>query len=76
MVDPTVLHIANAREPCSRAYRNAISVSIVSPDCEIAMVSIRESTIGSRYRNSLASSTSTGIRVQCSMAYLATSPAW
>jgi DNA-binding NarL/FixJ family response regulator len=48
---------------------------MVSPDCEIAITRLSGPTIGSRYRNSLASSTSTGIRVQCSIAYLATIPA-
>ena len=49
---------------------------MVSPDCEMATTSVERSSTGSRYRNSLASSTSHGIRVQCSMAYLVTRPAW
>lgn len=49
---------------------------MVSPDWEMAMTRERPSRIGSRYRNSLASSTSHGMRVQCSMAYLAIRPAW
>lgn len=76
IVEPFVLQTARTFAPCSRACRSAISVSMVSPDCEMAITSVRASRIGSRYRNSLASSTSHGIRVQCSMAYLAMSPAW
>ena len=76
MVEPLVLQIASTRAFCSLAWRSAISVSIVSPDWDTATTSVDRSSTGSRYRNSLASSTSHGIRVQCSMAYLATSPAW
>ena len=63
-------------DPCRRACRAASSVSIVSPDCETASVSVSGPSTGSRYRNSLAISTSTGRRVQCSIAYFATSPEW
>ena len=49
---------------------------MVSPDCETPRVSVPASRTGSRYRNSLAMSISTGTRAQCSMAYLATSPEW
>jgi hypothetical protein len=49
---------------------------MVSPDWDTARVRVFRSRTGSRYRNSLAISISTGMRVQCSMAYLATSPAW
>ncbi len=76
IVEPLVLQIASTLDPCSRACRSAIRVSMVSPDWEMAITSDRPSRIGSRYRNSLASSTSQGIRVQCSMAYLAIRPAW
>ncbi len=48
MVDPLVLQMASTLEPCSRACRSAISVSMVSPDWEMAMTSDRESRIGSR----------------------------
>ena len=49
---------------------------MVSPDWETATTSVRSFTTGSRYRNSCASSTSTGMRHQCSIAYFATSPAY
>ena len=74
MVDPLVLQMASTRAFCSFAWRSAIRVSMVSPDWEIATTSVERSSTGSRYRNSLASSTSHGIRVQCSIAYLATMP--
>ena len=45
---PCVLQIASTLDPCSRAWRNAMSVSIVSPDCEIATTSVRGVRIGSR----------------------------
>ena len=45
----------------------AASVSAVSPDCEITMHSVRGVTIGLRYRNSDAYSTSTGIRAKSSI---------
>jgi hypothetical protein len=61
---------------CSLAWRRASRVSMVSPDWETARVRVFRSRTGSRYRNSLAISISTGRRVQCSMAYLATRPAW
>ena len=35
MVEPWVLQIATTLAPCSRACRTAMSVSIVSPDCEM-----------------------------------------
>jgi hypothetical protein len=76
MVEPLVLQMASTRDRCLRAYRIAISVSIDSPDWEIAISSVDRSRIGSRYRNSLATSTSQGMRVQCSIAYLAIMPAW
>jgi len=49
---------------------------MVSPDCEIAITRVPLSIIGSRYLNSEASSTSTGILVQCSIAYFATGCFW
>src|ERR687891_55621 len=74
--DPTVFVMATAHDSCSLACRSASSVSMVSPDCDTASVSVFRSRTGSRYRNSLAISISTGSRVQCSIAYFATSPAW
>ena len=76
MVEPCVFTMASVVLPCSCPCRTAMRVSIVSPDWEMATTSVRSSTTGSRYRNSCASSTSTGIRHQCSMAYLATWPAY
>ena len=76
MVEPLALQMASTRACCSLACRIAIRVSMVSPDCEMTTTSVDRSSTGSRYRNSLASSTSTGMRVQCSMAYLAIRPAW
>ena len=54
----------------------AWKVSTVSPDWLTPMTRVRASSTGSRYRNSLAMSISTGRRAQCSMAYLAMRPAW
>ncbi len=48
IVEPFVLQMASTLAPCSRACRSAISVSMVSPDCEMAMTSVRGSRIGSR----------------------------
>ena len=48
MVDPCVLTIEMTLAPCSRAWRTAMSVSIVSPDCVTATTSVFSSTIGSR----------------------------
>jgi len=76
MVEPLALQIASTRAFWSLACRSAIRVSMVSPDWLMTTTSVERSSTGSRYRNSLASSTSTGMRVQCSMAYLAMSPAW
>ena len=75
MVEPWVLQIERVSAPSSAACLTAISVSIVSPDWLIDTTRVRSSTIGSQYRNSCASETSTGMRVQCSMAYFATIPA-
>ena len=46
--EPFVLQIASVRAPCSFAYRSAMSVSIVSPDCEIVTINVVGVTIGSR----------------------------
>ncbi len=48
MVEPLVLQIASTLAPCSRAWRSAIRVSMVSPDCEMAMTSVPGPMIGSR----------------------------
>ena len=41
-IDATcVLQIDSTMDPCSRTWRRAISVSIVSPDCDIATTSVR-----------------------------------
>jgi hypothetical protein len=48
MVEPLVLQIASTRAFCSLAWRSAIRVSIVSPDCEIATTSVERSSTGSR----------------------------
>ncbi|CPZ95945.1 Uncharacterised protein [Mycobacteroides abscessus] len=74
--EPLVLQTASTLAFCSLACRTASNVSAVSPDWEMATTSVLRSKTGSRYRNSLASSISTGSRVQCSMAYLASSPEW
>jgi len=76
IVEPTVFVMAMTCEPCWRAWRTACSVSMVSPDWETPRVSVFASSTGSRYRNSLAISISTGSRVQCSIAYFATMPEW
>ena len=39
--DTCVLQIDSTMDPCSRTWRRAISVSIVSPDCDIATTSVR-----------------------------------
>ena len=41
-----MLQIASVRAPCAFAWRSAISVSIVSPDCEIAMTRVSGSDDG------------------------------
>ena len=73
---PLVLQMASTLAFWVLACWTASKVSAVSPDCEMAITSVWLSKTGSRYLNSLASSTSTGNRVQCSIAYLASSPEW
>ena len=75
IVELFVLQIANTLPPAAFACRTAIKVSIVSPDWEIAIIKVLGSIIGSRYLNSLAISTSTGIFAHFSIAYFATIPA-
>jgi len=48
MVDPLVLQMASTRAFCSFAWRSAISVSMVSPDCEIGITRVDRSNTGSR----------------------------
>ncbi len=43
-----MLQMASTFAFCSRAWRKAISVSIVSPDCEIAMIRVERVSTGSR----------------------------
>ena len=45
---PTTLQMARLDAPLRFASRSAASVSAVSPDCVMATVSVRASTIGSR----------------------------
>jgi len=46
--EPTTLQIATTRAPFFRASFTAASVSAVSPDWLIAIISVERSTIGSR----------------------------
>ncbi|CAB5017524.1 unannotated protein [freshwater metagenome] len=48
---------------------------MVSPDCEIGITKVFSFKLGSRYRYSEASSTSTGIFPHFSIAYFPTKPA-
>jgi hypothetical protein len=49
---PTTLQIAMLLDPLRRPSRSAASVSAVSPDCVITIVSSLRATIGLRYRYS------------------------
>src|SRR2546425_4670407 len=69
MVEPTTFTRPSVRAPRRLASRRAASVSAVSPDCEIPTTSVRSSTIGLRYRNSEAYSTSDGMRASSSIMY-------
>ena len=75
MDESTTLEMTSTLAPSDFASRMAWNVSTVSPDWLTPMISVCSSTTGFRYRNSLAISISTGRRAQCSMAYLAMSPA-
>ena len=75
MVDPFVLQTESIVAFFDFAYRSAIKVSIVSPDCDIGITNVFLSRLGSRYRYSEANSTSTGIFPHFSIAYLPTNPA-
>ena len=48
IVEPLVLQTASTLAPCSRAWRTAMIVSIVSPDWEIATTRVFSFTTGSR----------------------------
>jgi hypothetical protein len=75
MAEPSTLQMAKARAPRFFASFTAASVSAVSPDWEMASTSVLWPTTGSRWRNSLASSTSTGSRASCSIMSRPESPA-
>ena len=72
---PGTLQIARTLPPALRAARTAPIVSAVSPDCEIATKSVSPSMTGRRYRDSEATSTSTGTRASASIMYFAASAA-
>ena len=63
---PITFVTASTCAPCARASFMAAIVSIVSPDCETAITSVRSSITGRRYRHSLAMSDSLGIRAHSS----------
>ena len=73
---PTTLTMDNILEPFFFASLNANKVSIVSPDWLIIIVKFFSLINGSRYLNSEATSTSTGILHSFSIIYLPTTPAW
>ena len=73
--EPTMFVTASTLAPARRAKRMAASVSAVSPDWLMATHKVLGPTTGSRYRNSEATSISTGMRAQRSIAYLPTKPA-
>ena len=64
--DPITLVIASTWAPRDLASFIAASVSIVSPDCAIAITSVCSSITARRYRHSLAMSDSQGIRAHSS----------
>ena len=65
--EPTTFVIAKVFAPRRLDSLSAASVSLVSPDWLITIVSVCSSMIGSRYLNSEAISISTGIRANFSM---------
>ena len=73
---PTTLTMARVRPPRRLASRMAAMVSRVSPDWLMTMTRVFSSTRGSQYRNSEASTTSTGRRSSRSQLYLLTMPTW
>ena len=72
---PTTLQTARVRPPRRFASRRAAMVSRVSPDWLMAMTRVCSSTSGSLYRNSEASTASTGRRSSRSQVYFPTTPA-
>ena len=76
MVDPITLTMDRIRAPRRLASRRAASVSMVSPDWLMTRARVRSVTMGSLYRNSEASATSTGLRRYFSSTYLAAMPTW
>ena len=48
MEEPLVLQIAMTLAPCSRAWRTAMMVSMVSPDWDRATTRVFSLTMGSR----------------------------
>ena len=75
MEDPTTLQTPKTKAPLDFANLMAASVSAVSPDCEMAMMTSFSVMIGFLYLNSEAYSTSTGILAKSSKMYSATKPA-
>ena len=75
MLLPTTFTIPSTVAPLAFASRSADSVSAVSPLWLIRKTTSSMFTIGSRYRNSDAYSTSVGMRAICSNMYSPTSAA-
>ena len=69
MVLPTTLTKPRVSTFCRFASRTAASVSAVSPLCDMTITTSSSKRIGSRYLNSLAYSTSTGVRHKVSKRY-------
>ena len=76
MEEPTTLTMDKIFPPSRRASRKAAMVSRVSPDWLMTITRVCSSTMGSMYRNSEPSATSTGMRVSRSRWYLPTMPTW
>ena len=76
MEEPATLTMERILAPRRRASRRAAMVSKVSPDWLMTTTKVRSSTMGSMYRNSEASVTSTGRRSICSRLYFPTMPTW
>ena len=75
MALPTTLTAPMTWPPLRLSSCTAISVSLVSPDCETATYSVSGSTTGLRYRNSLAGSASAGMRASSSTRFAPICPA-
>ena len=76
MEEPTTLTMERVLAPRRLASFMASRVSRVSPDWLMTMTRVFSSTMGLQYRNSDASTTSTGMRVRRSRLYLPTMPTW